>query len=82
MSKTVANMDYVKKVIRSLLVTNQDGLTLKHLDNLYYEFEGHRIPYRQHEFSGLIDLMTSIKDVAHPVRFFSFFRNSCVESPP
>ncbi|GFR29336.1 tudor domain-containing protein 5, partial [Trichonephila clavata] len=57
------NLDYVKKEIRSVLISAKEGLTLKEFLKEYRSLVGKRLPTRELGYSTDINLLNSIPDV-------------------
>lgn len=57
------DFDEVKINVRSLLTISQKNLSIRQLQNDYYEQEGQNIPFKSLGYSSVIELLQNMKDV-------------------
>lgn len=52
----------VKKILRSILVSVQSGMSVHELEKSFLEIEGRNIPYHEFGFSNVIEFLSSIPE--------------------
>lgn len=60
-------LDEIKKIIRSLLLSSKQGLTLTELCSEYNTITSKVIPYRSRGFTSAIDFIKDMPDVVRPI---------------
>ncbi|CAF4259292.1 unnamed protein product, partial [Rotaria magnacalcarata] len=71
MSKDTSSQEYLdlKTELRSLLISSQQGCDEQQLLRDYHQYNGRRIPYSGMGYSSLLELLTSMPDVARIDQF-------------
>ncbi|XP_047134570.1 tudor domain-containing protein 5 isoform X1 [Hydra vulgaris] len=61
------NLEEVKKIVRSLLLSAKQGLTINQLCSEYTDLEHKTLPYKEFGYNSAISFMKSMPDVVRPV---------------
>lgn len=56
-------MDYVKTIIRSILVSSPEKCTISQLLKDYVALEGQHLPYKQLGFNNVFEALQNMKDI-------------------
>lgn len=56
-------LSYVKTIVRSVLTSSKNNITISQLLNDYYDLEGENIPFQKLGFNTIYELLETMNDI-------------------